>query len=174
MPVCLQIQALAPYYNDDTVYTYKNEISGDEVSKTVRQCVDEAFDRLGSMMNDKAGFTSWNTDNSESIAQVIVALTSVGIDPQKDSRFITSDGLTLLDGLLRFRDTNGGFCHVVGNGWNSMANDQATYALVAYWRFENKMRALYDMRGDWSAETKAAITDAVSAIDALPLPTDAN
>ncbi len=55
-----------------------------------------------------------------------------------------------------------------------MANDQATYALVAYWRFENKMRALYDMRGDWSAETKAAITDAVSAIDALPLPTDAN
>ena len=54
-----------------------------------------------------------------------------------------------------------------------MANDQATYALVAYWRFENKMRALYDMRGDWSAETKAAITDAVSAIDALPLPTDA-
>ena len=29
---------------------------------------DEAFDRLGSMMNDKAGFTSWNTDNSESIA----------------------------------------------------------------------------------------------------------
>ena len=170
----MAIQALAPYYNDDTVYTYKNEISGEEVSKTVRQCVDEAFDRLGSMMNDKAGFTSWNTDNSESIAQVIVALTSVGIDPQKDSRFITSDGLTLLDGLLRFRDTNGGFCHVVGSGWNSMANDQATYALVAYWRFENKMRALYDMRGDWSVETKAAITDAVSAIDALPLPTDAN
>ena len=36
----MAIQALAPYYNDDTVYTYKNEISGDEVSKTVRQCVD--------------------------------------------------------------------------------------------------------------------------------------
>lgn len=44
----MAIQALAPYYNDDTIYTYTNENSNLTVSKTVRQCVDEALDRLGS------------------------------------------------------------------------------------------------------------------------------
>ena len=42
----MAIQALAPYYNDDTVYTYVNTAAGTTVSKTVRQCVDEALDRL--------------------------------------------------------------------------------------------------------------------------------
>ena len=169
----MAIQALAPYYNDDTVYTYVNAAAGTTVSKTVRQCVDEALDRLGSMMNAGAGFSSWNTNNAESIAQVIVALCALGIDPAADERFVTADGQTLLDGLLRFRVSDGGFCHVLGGGWNSMANDQATYALVAYWRLENGMRALYDMRGDWTAETREAIDAAIAAIDALPAPDDA-
>lgn len=168
----MAVQALAPYYNDDTKYTYKNELSKKQVTKTVRQCVNEAVDRLGSMMNQNAGFTSWNTDNSESISQVIVALTSIGIDPAKDERFITSDGKTLLDGLLRFKTSNGGFCHVLNSGWNSMANDQATYALVSYWRFENRMRSLYDMRGEISSAEKDNISAAVNAINNLPDPAD--
>ncbi|PWM37402.1 MAG: hypothetical protein DBX65_01185, partial [Oscillospiraceae bacterium] len=161
----MAIQALAPYYNDDTVYTYTNGNSKTEVSKTVRQCVDEALDRLGSLLNEAGGFTSWNTDNVESIAQVLVALCAVGIDPAKDARFITRDGKTLLDGLLRFRLSDGGFCHVVNGGWNSMANDQATYALVAYWRFENGMSALYDMRAD-AGDAADACRAAMAAIEA--------
>ena len=166
----MAIQALAPYYNDDTIYTYTNENSNLTVSKTVRQCVDEALDRLGSMMNKSGGFTSWNTNNVESIAQVVVALCSLGIDPAEDERFITSDGKTLLDGMLSFRLSDGGFCHVLNSGWNSMANDQATYALVSYWRFENGMRSLYDMRGDWTTEEKDYISSAVSAIDSISDP----
>ena len=166
----MAIQALAPYYNDDTVYTYTNENSKKEVSKTVRQCVDEALDRLGSMLNSNAGFSSWNTNNVESISQVVVALCSLGIDPAKDERFITSDGKTLLDGMLLFNLSDGGFCHVLNSGWNSMANDQATYALVSYWRLENGMRALYDMRGDWTAEEKCAIQAAIAAIDSISDP----
>ncbi len=166
----MTIQALAPYYNDDTVYTYTNENSKKEVSKTVRQCVDEALDRLGSMLNSNAGFSSWNTNNVESISQVVVALCSLGIDPAKDGRFITSDGKTLLDGMLLFNLSDGGFCHVLNSGWNSMANDQATYALVSYWRLENGMRALYDMRGDWTAEEKSAIQPAIAAIDSISDP----
>lgn len=93
----MALQALAPYYNDDTVYTYTNENSKTVVSKTVRQCVDEALDRLGTMMNSSGGFTSWNTNNVESISQVMVALCALGIDPAKDGRFITAEGKTLLD-----------------------------------------------------------------------------
>ncbi len=167
----MAIQALAPYYNDDTVYTYVNENSGETLSKTVRACVDEALDRLGMMQNSNGGFSSWNTDNVESISQVVVALCSLGINPAQDQRFITSSGKTLLDGMLRFRVSDGGFCHVMDGGWNSMATDQATYALVSYWRLENGMRALYDMRGERSAETQTAIEAAEAAITAAVDPT---
>lgn len=170
----MALQALAPYYNDDTVYTYTNENSKTVVSKTVRQCVDEALDRLGTMMNSSGGFTSWNTNNVESISQVMVALCALGIDPAKDGRFITAEGKTLLDGMLQFRLADGGFCHVLNSGWNSMANDQATYALVSYWRFENGLRALYDMRGDRTAVEEAAVEAAAAAIAALPQPAAAD
>ena len=170
----MALQALAPYYNDDTVYTYTNEISNKEVSKTVRRCVDEALERLGSMQNANGGFSSWNTDNVESISQVVVALCSLGINPTSDSRFISTEGKSLLDGMLRFKLTDGGFCHVLGGGWNSMATDQATYALVSYWRLENGMRALYDMRGERSAADTAAIAAAQAAIAAASDPTAAD
>lgn len=170
----MAIQALAPYYNDDKTYTYVNENSKTEVSKTVRQCVDEALDVLGTMQTDNGGFSSWGTDNVESVAQVVVALCALGIDPAKDSRFVTRDGKTLLDGMLRFRLSDGGFCHTASTGWNSMANDQATYALVAYWRFENGMRTLYDMRPEMTAETKDAVSAAIEAIDATGDPASAD
>lgn len=51
-----------------------------------------------------------------------------------------------------------------------MANDQATYALVSYWRLENGMRSLYDMRSNFTDEAEAAIYDAVGMIDQLPEP----
>ncbi len=169
----MAIQALAPYYTDDTVYTYINENSKKEVTKTVRQCVDEALDCLGLMQNANGGFSSWNTENAESIAQVIVALCSVGMDPAKDERFI-KNGKTLLDAMLRFRLSDGGFCHVLGDGGNSMATDQATYALVSYWRYENEMRSLYDMRAVQSQSDQLLIKEAIAAIYAAEDPADAS
>lgn len=170
----MAIQALAPYYNDDTVYTYVNENSKAEVSKTVRQCVNEALDVLGTMQNENGGFASWDTDNVESISQVVVALCALGIDPAEDARFITRDGKTLLDGMLQFLLPDGGFCHVKDGGWNSMANDQATYALVSYWRLENGMRTLYDMRADMTKDAAEAVRAAEEAIDAANDPTAAD
>ena len=170
----MAIQALAPYYNEETVYIYTNSNSKKEVCKTVRQCVDEALDRLGSMMDANGSFSSWSTNNAEGVSQVVVALCALGIDPAKDSRFITASGKTLLDGMLAFRLPDGGFCHVLGGGWNSMATDQATYALVSYWRLENEMRALYDMRSDWTKEEKTAIDTAIEVISNLPEPSAEN
>ena len=170
----MAIQALAPYYNDDTVYTYVNENSKTEVSRTVRQCVNEALDVLGTMQNENGGFASWGTDNVESVSQVVVALTALGINPAEDARFITRSGRTLFDGMLRFLLPDGGFCHVKDGGWNAMANDQAAYALVSYWRLENGLRALYDMRAGMTEETGAAIRAAKDAIRAADDPTAAD
>ncbi len=170
----MAIQALAPYYTDDTVYTYTNVGSKKEVSKTVREAVDEALEVLSAKMDENGTFASWGTNNVEGVSQVLVALCSLGIDPAKDERFITDSGKTILDGVLKFRLSDGGFCHDIGGGWNSMANDQATYALVSYWRFENGMRALYDMRGEFTENDREAIEKAVEAIDAVPEPADKN
>ncbi len=170
----MAVQALAPYYNDGTVYTYVNTVSKVKRSVTVRQCVDEALAVLSARMDQNGGFSSWGSKNVEGIAQVLVALCSLGIDPAADARFVTSGGKTLLDGLLQFRLADGGFSHVLGGEWNYMANDQATYALIAYWRFENGMRTLYDMRDDFSADASAAIAEASAAIEALPDPSAGN
>ncbi len=170
----MAIQALSPYYNDDTVYTYTNAVSNEERRVTVRGCVDEALSVLSSRMDENGGFSSWGSKNVEGIAQVMVALCSLGIDPAKDSRFISSGGKTLLDGLCGFRLADGGFSHAGGGEWNYMANDQAAYALVSYWRFENGMRALYDMRGEPEKAQKNAVDAAVLAIDELPEPSSAD
>ncbi len=166
----MALQALAPYYNDETVYTYRNAKSGQTVSKTVRQCVKEALDRLGEIQQSDGGFLSPFGDGeaAESTAQVLTALCSLGIDPAEDPRFLTADGKTLLDNLLLFQTPEGGFRHTRNGGWNAMATAQATYALVSYWRLENGMRALFDMRGDRTQAEQASVDAAEAQIDALP------
>ena len=82
--------------------------------------------------------------NSESCAQVIVALTALGIDPTADSRFV-KNGHTVLDALAGFYVTGGGFRHTAGGDLDGMATEQGYYALAAYYRFANAQTRLYDM-----------------------------
>lgn len=82
---------------------------------------------LSRVQQDNGGFMSWGTVNSESCAQVIVALTSLGIDPAADSRFI-KNGASPLDGLCAFACAGGGFRHsdeLPGASRRSTHGDQA-------------------------------------------------
>lgn len=72
-------------------------------------------------------------DSSESVAQVIIALTSNRIDPT-EARF-TKDGHHLLDRLLSFRTANGGFAHHISGEYNALATEQALQALISYQMF---------------------------------------
>ena len=112
---------------------------------------------LDAQLND-GGFGSWGTVNSESCAQVIVALTALGIDPAKDSRFVKND-LTVLDALASFYVTGGGFKHVADKGRDGMATEQGYYALAAYYRFVNAQTRLYDM-SDVTIQTGGSNTPA--------------
>ncbi|WP_339244946.1 S-layer homology domain-containing protein [Paenibacillus sp. FSL F4-0243] len=133
------IQGLTPYY---------------KTNAKVTAAVDRGIAWLSKTQTADGGFASWESTNSESIAQVIVALTGLGIDPHKDSRFI-KNGRSAVDALLGFAAPEGGFYHVkqggVGNGGakpgevDLMATDQAMYALVAYDRFVKGQTSLYDM-----------------------------
>ena len=125
----MAIQALAPYY---------------KTNETVKAAVDKALEALSALQRNDGGFGSWGTVNSESCAQVIVALTALGIDPTADSRFV-KNGNTVLDALAGFYVTGGGFRHTAGGERNGMATEQGYYALAAYYRFLNGQTRLYDM-----------------------------
>ena len=79
-------------------------------NRDVQAAVERALTCLSRVQQDNGGFMSWGTVNSESCAQVIVALTSLGIDPAADSRFI-KNGASPLDGLCAFACAGGGFRH---------------------------------------------------------------
>ena len=143
----MAIQALAPYYNTNT---------------DVKEAVDRALDKLSGMLTDDAGYESWGSVNSESAAQVVTALSALGIDADTDPRFV-KNGISVLDNLISFKDeATGGFRHIKkdqnGNacGENAMATQQGTYALVAYYRYKHGMPALYDMSdAGWKLGMKA-------------------
>lgn len=124
---CMVLQALAPYY-----------MKGDN---NVDSAVAKALAWLSSKQKADGSFTS----SSESHSQVIVALTRLGIDPEKDARFVKGEN-SALDALMKFYVSDGGFKHVSANATlNSLATQQGYYALTAYYRFKNKMSPLFDM-----------------------------
>ena len=124
----MALQALAPYR------------TGDE---TVDAAVDKGVQLLSDMQLSDGGYSSWGTLNSESCAQVLIALATLGIDPASDSRFV-KNGLTVLDALLAYA-VSGGFRHTVDGEADAIATEQALCALTAYARLLDGKTALYDM-----------------------------
>lgn len=133
------IQALTPYYS---------------TLPEAKAAADRAVVWLSKAQKADGGYASWGSSNSESVAQVVVALSGLGIDPHQDARFIKG-GRSAVDALLSFAAPGGGFYHVKPGGADNggakpgevdlMATDQAMYALVAYDRFIHGQARLYDM-----------------------------
>ena len=110
----------------------------------VEAAVERGLAVLSSLQEPDGGYASWGSSNSESVAQVIVALTELGV-PLDDERFTKND-LTVEDVLLRFAQESGAFVHVLdGGGDDGMATEQAFYALAAIHRAETGKTTLYDM-----------------------------
>lgn len=127
----MALQALAPYNTDS--------------HPEVQAAVNKAIACLAALQDTEGGFKSGGTENSESISQVIIALSSLGIDVDTDPLFIKNNN-TLLSALLRFRATDGGFKHILTGTSNSTASEQALLALASYLRLKDGMNSLYDFR----------------------------
>lgn len=134
--------------------------------KAVKSATDKALDYLSDVQDSKGGYASWGTTNVESVAQVVVALCELGID-LGDSRFV-KNGHTLTENLLSFRQSNGGFYHVLdgSDGNNQMSAEQGFYALVAINRAENGKNSLYRMGDVIKATTKPSTTVKKGSADA--------
>lgn len=164
----MALQALAPYYNDNKEYEYKLKTSQKTVNKTVREVIDESIECLSKMQLDSGDYFSWGTQNVESTCQVVVALCSLGINPQTDKRYIKK-GNTLIDGILKYKMADGGFVHSYTydsdnpsskpDKSNSMAGEQTLYTMAAIVRNLNFERNLYDFRTDFSKNFKKRISE---------------
>ena len=131
------------------LYNYRDQ-------EAVAAACAEAITCLSEMQLDNGGMPYGGSETSESAAQVIVALTTWGINPDTDSRFV-KNGKSVVDALIaHYVEAEAMFEHQAGAGSNAMATDQACYALVAYNRFMNGKTALYDM-SDVTFDKKAEV-----------------
>ena len=114
--------------------------------KDVAEAVEKGLTVLSERQNDQGGYqyNAAEQASCESVAQVIVALAELGI-PLDDSRFV-KNGNTLLDGLLQFRQEDGGFSHLIDGETDLLATEQAFYAMVAANRVAQGESSLYRMK----------------------------
>ena len=102
--------------------------------------------------------------NPESTAQVITALSALGIDCGTDERFLTN-GKSLFDGLMKYRLPDGSFCHALGDGMNENATVQAFYTAVAYLRMNAGAGSLYVLTGPYEKTEPGAVPEEPEAAD---------
>lgn len=152
----MTVQALAPYYG---------------VRSDVTAAADRALSLLSARQLESGGYKSMGKENCESAAQVLVMLSSLGIDQNTDARFI-KDGNTVLDAMLGYRSADGSFAHT-GSGYNESATVQAFYSLRAYRRMRSGQGPLYllDRRPATPAPTEpspAVPTRAAATVSPAP------
>ncbi|MTK13190.1 MAG: DUF4430 domain-containing protein [Clostridiaceae bacterium] len=124
----MAISALAPYYNTNT---------------DVKAAIDAAIEKLSQLQTEKGGFKSWGSENSNSVAMVIIGLCDNGIDPAADKRFI-KNGNSLMDSLLSFAvSDNSGFGFTDNTRINEMATEQGLRAIAAYKLFKEGKGSVY-------------------------------
>ena len=106
----------------------------------IRTAAGSAVNALASMVNDD-GYIENNGVTSESISQAIIGLTSVGINPESDPRFVRK-GKGLVSRLEEFK-VSGGYSHLKGDAVNSMASEQGLCAVGAYRLYNEGKGSLY-------------------------------
>lgn len=144
----MAVQALAPYYSEN---------------ETVQNSVDMALLLLSERQLEGGDYSSYGVSNPESTGQVLTALTSLGIDPTADERFI-KNGNNLIDGLKIYRNDDGSFSHEKGKEYNENATVQTLYSLISYIRFSEGKTPLYILeKEDEATENTPPVTSAEEA-----------
>ena len=151
----------------DTTAMALQALSNYQDREDVKACVEKALNYLSENQQNDGGYVAWETDSSEAVSQVILALTSLGIDPLIDERFVKDNNL--IEKLLSFQLEDGSFEHVKEEGSNGMSTEQALRGLIGYQRFINKDSKFFDMKDsrlvEFPEEPKISFTDIDKASD---------
>ncbi|SFG24511.1 Squalene-hopene cyclase C-terminal domain-containing protein [Desulfotomaculum arcticum] len=150
------LQWLVEHQNADGGFSIDTEIKESDIDMTAMAIiamaclgqdaacdpVQKALAYLRQQQNDDGSFGAWGIPTAESCAQVIQALTMLGIDPTGDAW--VKNGGNPLTGLLQFRLDNGAFSHGPEKIPNVMATSQALVALVDYYTGQSIYQKLRD------------------------------
>lgn len=136
----MTVQALAPQYKSNS---------------SVRSAVDKALAFLSACQNSDATYSSYGEKNPESISQVVIALSALGIDVKKDKRFIRNS-TNLFDAIEIFSSGDGGYAHRQGTDADETATVQVFCAAVAYKNMKKVASPFYifSRRSNVSANNK--------------------
>lgn len=157
----MAVQALAPQY---------------ETNGAVKAAVDLALGFLSDKQLDNGGYQSFGTENPESAAQVLIAMAQLGISAD-DKRFV-KNGNTVIDGITKFRQSDGSFSHTLDGGTNETATTQALMSLTAYVISARNGEKLYvfnntEKNAADAPETSAVTTSPVTVPDTSAVPAPA-
>ena len=123
----MSLTALAPY----------------KEAENISKNIEKGLAALSFMQSENGGFISGGKENCESTAQVLIALSTLGISAG-DERF-AKNGNSAYDALMSFY-ADGGFKHTrEDNEVNQMSTEQALCALDSYYRFLNGKNPIYNM-----------------------------
>ncbi|MBR5368335.1 MAG: DUF4430 domain-containing protein [Lachnospiraceae bacterium] len=86
---------------------------------------------LSGKQNETGDFAGFGSDNAESTAQVLIALSSLGIDGASAPEFV-KNGHSVIDGIMRYRLPDGSFAHIPGGDSNPTATSQVFTAMASY------------------------------------------
>ena len=124
----MTLQCLEPYATEE-------EISA---------IIDRGVEFLADAQAEDGGYEAYGDKSSESVSQVILALSTYGIDCNKEERFQKKEK-GLYDNLMEYYKKDGSFSHLLDGDSDPMATDQAFCAMAAYSRFLNGKTSFYDM-----------------------------
>lgn len=126
----IAVTALAPYISEGKVKT----------------AVDAAVSYLSKAQQPDGGYlpSYSSSESSESTAQVVIALSSIGVDSKSDTRFI-KNGNSPVSALMAYKKADGGFAHTQDGSSDLMATEQAVTALAALKSFQNGGVGVYNL-----------------------------
>ena len=153
----MAIQALAPYY---------------QTSATVNAAVENALDWLKTRQSNNGGFAGFGgspENSTESDAQIVVALTALGIDPTTWEKPGGRNPLTAMLENYNASSIGGWFGKSGSSLKDDMSTEQAAYALVAYDRFLSLSNTLYNMSDAFGGEPVIEPGDPVEAVVSIQL-----
>lgn len=124
---CMVLTSLSPYIDQENV----------------KNAVEKALGYISAKIENNGYVLYQGNDSSESISQLIITLTSLGIDPYSDERFV-KNGKNPVDTLLTYMSKDGGFKHYSkDSSSNILASEQALLAMVSLQKSESG-KMLYD------------------------------
>lgn len=126
------ISALSPYYRGKKVAGVDNE--------KVKIAIENAVNTLSIMQNASGDIIGQYGPASETNSFVIVALTSIGINPEGDK--FTKEKGDLVSALLSYKGDNGQYNHDDNLKNNYLSTEEALRALITLKEF--KLNSIYD------------------------------